>query len=155
MQMVGDARVRGDAVRGKGVSLDSRKWSTTLFGCMEWEGGLAACALAAFCSPCEYASARTFEGDQAWWINCCCYSQVAGAYRRGLIRARLGIQGGPVDDCAVHCFCSSCAMAQELLELQVLILNSSAALCLASSSRSHLFDRGTAADDVRGCCCLA
>ena len=49
-------------------------------------------------------------------ICLCCGYPFLLARRRGDIRQKLRIQGNFCDDCTAHCFCSSCATAQESRE---------------------------------------
>jgi Cys-rich protein (TIGR01571 family) len=112
--------------------LPGNKWSKDLFDCSHH---LGFCLLSCLC-PCVgfgvlYQKAASTDDPNSGWLGTCgmcatylltivlgpSHCTISGAFRTAL-REGFNIPGDDCTDYCLHCFCPSCAMTQELYEME-------------------------------------
>ncbi|KAJ3048472.1 hypothetical protein HK097_010508 [Rhizophlyctis rosea] len=102
----------------------SKDFMNGLFDCF---GDFGFCIYAWCCAPCAYGqNQQKLHKTDGCIGDCCIYTLAAacgchscvGAYGRGAVRNKHGIEGGIVGDWCAHLCCTPCALTQEKMEME-------------------------------------
>ena len=96
------------------------KWNEHLFTCYK---DMYSCAIISIFPPacCIYQGLAVNRSSGESFLSAFCLSFlflcIGGAMNRGKIRDKYLIKGTFINDCAIHLFCTICAVSQEYREI--------------------------------------